>query len=55
MFAGLGSNITGSGVVGANTLFCVMPFVLWRYEIKCVREISGCEMERRDERGIWDG
>ncbi|KAI4750660.1 MFS general substrate transporter [Aureobasidium sp. EXF-3400] len=39
MFTGLGSNIAGSIIAGVATLFCVMPFIFFRYG-KRMREKS---------------
>lgn len=39
MFTGLGSNVAGSIIAGVATLFCVMPFVFFRYG-KGMREKS---------------
>jgi len=39
MFTGLGSNVAGSVIAAVATLFCVMPFVFFRYG-KSMREKS---------------
>lgn len=39
MFTGLGSNVAGSIIAGIATVFCIMPFVFWRYG-KTMRERS---------------